>query len=82
MAKDFNIESKAGGAKKPWIESFDDIVTNNNILEVRFYWTSKGTTRIPARGIYGPLVSAISVNPSKSLLSIITHFSLNVFVDI
>ncbi|KAL0300640.1 UNVERIFIED_CONTAM: putative LRR receptor-like serine/threonine-protein kinase [Sesamum radiatum] len=32
-------------------------------LEIRFYWASKGTTRIPNRGDYGSLVSAISVNP-------------------
>lgn len=64
VAKDFSIEREAGGVKKAYIESFHDIVTNNNILEVRFYWASKGTTRIPDRGIYGPLVSAISVNPN------------------
>lgn len=68
MKKDFNIEDEARGVKKPLIKSFDAMVTNGNILEIRFYWAGKGTTRIPNRGVYGPLVSAISVNPSKPFL--------------
>ncbi|KAK3424559.1 hypothetical protein EUGRSUZ_F01346 [Eucalyptus grandis] len=32
-------------------------------LEIRFYWAGKGTTAIPDRGVYGPLISAISVYP-------------------
>ncbi|KAK3405514.1 hypothetical protein EUGRSUZ_K01729 [Eucalyptus grandis] len=32
-------------------------------LEIRFYWAGKGTTAIPDGGVYGPLISAISVYP-------------------
>ena len=30
-------------------------------LEIRFYWAGKGTTSLPDRSVYGPLISAISV---------------------
>ncbi|KAL0407454.1 UNVERIFIED_CONTAM: putative LRR receptor-like serine/threonine-protein kinase RFK1 [Sesamum latifolium] len=61
--KDFNIEEKARGTGRPVIEYFNATVQDGT-LEIRFYWASKGTTRIPNRGDYGSLVSAISVNPS------------------
>ncbi|KAK4386524.1 putative LRR receptor-like serine/threonine-protein kinase RFK1 [Sesamum angolense] len=60
--KDFNIEEKARGTGRPVIEYFNATVQDGT-LEIRFYWASKGTTRIPNRGDYGSLVSAISVNP-------------------
>ncbi|KAL7243481.1 hypothetical protein ACSBR1_015804 [Camellia fascicularis] len=63
VRKDFNIEGVAGGALKPVIEQFNTSVTDN-ILEIRFYWAGKGTTRIPRRGVYGPIISAISLNPT------------------
>ncbi|XP_021854659.1 probable LRR receptor-like serine/threonine-protein kinase RFK1 isoform X3 [Spinacia oleracea] len=62
VQKDFNIEDKAHGAQKPTVIVFNSSVTNNT-LEIRFNWVGKGTTRIPTRGVYGPLISAISVNP-------------------
>ncbi|XP_058194303.1 probable LRR receptor-like serine/threonine-protein kinase RFK1 isoform X2 [Rhododendron vialii] len=40
-----------------------------NVMEIRFYWAGKGTTRIPVRGVYGPLISAISVIPSNKSCS-------------
>jgi len=58
--KDFNIKDEAGGVEKPVVEIFNVNVTNN-MLEVRLSWAGKGTTRIPRRSVYGPLVSAISV---------------------
>ncbi|KAM7500588.1 hypothetical protein LguiA_025002 [Lonicera macranthoides] len=61
--KDFNIEDEAHGPQRPVVEHFNASVTNN-IIEIRFSWGGKGTTRIPSRGVYGPLVSAISVNPN------------------
>ena len=64
VRKDFNIENEAGGAQKRVIRPFNASVTDN-FLEIRFYWAGKGTTRIPNRGTYGPMVSAISVSPSK-----------------
>ena len=59
--KDFNIEDDAGIAQKPVIKRISDISVSNNVLEIRFYWAGKGTTRIPDRGVYGPLISAVSV---------------------
>ncbi|KAL5716584.1 hypothetical protein ACHQM5_018253 [Ranunculus cassubicifolius] len=62
VKKDFNIEEEAGGANKAVIKTFTAVVASNT-LEIRFYWAGKGTQAIPIRGTYGPLISAISVNP-------------------
>ena len=58
--KDFNIENEAQGLDKAVIKNFTAVVTNQ-VLMIRFHWAGKGTTAAPKRGIYGPLVSAISV---------------------
>ncbi|XP_059454773.1 probable LRR receptor-like serine/threonine-protein kinase RFK1 isoform X1 [Corylus avellana] len=63
VEKDFNIVAEAAGVVTPVIKKFNASVTEN-ILEIRFYWAGKGTTRIPAIGVYGPLILAISVNPN------------------
>ncbi|XP_059663971.1 probable leucine-rich repeat receptor-like serine/threonine-protein kinase At3g14840 [Cornus florida] len=63
VLKDFNIESEAVGVGKAIIRNFVAAVTNGT-LEIRFYWAGKGTTAIPVRGVYGPLISAISVDPA------------------
>ncbi|XP_034698932.1 probable LRR receptor-like serine/threonine-protein kinase RFK1 [Vitis riparia] len=63
VKKDFNIEDHAKGALKPYALPFNATVTNN-VLEIRFYFAGRGTTRIPQRGVYGPLISAISVDPN------------------
>ncbi|KAI8008854.1 putative leucine-rich repeat receptor-like serine/threonine-protein kinase [Camellia lanceoleosa] len=62
VLKNFNIENEAGGVGKEIIKSFTALVTDTT-LEIRFYWAGKGTTAIPDKGVYGPLISAISVNP-------------------
>ena len=59
--KDFSIEDDAGIALKPIIKCALNISVANNVLEIRFYWAGKGTMRIPDRGVYGPLISAVSV---------------------
>ncbi|KAF3450424.1 hypothetical protein FNV43_RR06505 [Rhamnella rubrinervis] len=59
--KDFNIEDKARKAQEPIVIPLKNVSVTNNILEIRFYFGGKGTTRIPKRGVYGPLISAISV---------------------
>lgn len=65
VEKDFDIEAKASGVLKPVTRKYNATVTDN-ILEIRFYWAGKGTTALPERGVYGPLVSAISVvDPSE-----------------
>ncbi|XVE63320.1 hypothetical protein DITRI_Ditri07aG0010600 [Diplodiscus trichospermus] len=62
VLKDFNIEDEAGEVGKAIIRKFPTTVTNST-LEIRLHWAGKGTTGIPVRGVYGPLISAISVNP-------------------
>lgn len=64
VLKDFNIEDEAGGTGKPIVKTFTAAVTSKT-LKIHFYWAGKGTTGIPQRGFYGPLISAISVDPSK-----------------
>ncbi|XP_027340612.1 probable leucine-rich repeat receptor-like serine/threonine-protein kinase At3g14840 [Abrus precatorius] len=58
---DFNIANAAGGVGKETIQRFPTSV-NNNSLKIRFYWAGKGTTDIPYKSIYGPLISAISIS--------------------
>ncbi|CAN1847315.1 Probable LRR receptor-like serine/threonine-protein kinase RFK1 [Linum perenne] len=61
VLKDFNIEDRAGGAQKPLVVPISNVNVTSNVLEIRFYYAGKGTTRIPDRGVYGPIISAISV---------------------
>lgn len=67
VEKDFDIEKAADGTLKPVVKSYD-VTVINEVLEIRFTWGSKGTTRFPVRGTYGPLVSAITVDQSKSFI--------------
>ncbi|KAJ0017666.1 hypothetical protein Pint_10238 [Pistacia integerrima] len=60
VQKDFNIKEAANGTGKAIIRSFNTTVTDNT-LEIRLYWTGKGTTCFPSRGYYGAIISAISV---------------------
>ncbi|KAF8089097.1 hypothetical protein N665_0518s0023 [Sinapis alba] len=60
VLKDFNIMAEAKGAQKPITKSFTVDITNH-FLAVRLGWAGKGTTRIPERGVYGPIISAISI---------------------
>lgn len=65
IKKDFDIAAEAAGVLIPVALPYNATVTNN-ILEIRFNWAGKGTTAIPVGGVYGPLVSAISVvDPSE-----------------
>ncbi|KAG2677680.1 hypothetical protein I3760_12G108500 [Carya illinoinensis] len=70
VRKDFDIVKEAGGVRKPYIESFNAVVVNNSTLQIRFYWAGKGTTDIPSKGDYGPLISAISVESDNEPSSI------------
>lgn len=60
VLKDFNIQDEAGGVHQALTKNFTTNITENT-LEIHFYWGGKGTTAIPDRGVYGPLISAISV---------------------
>ncbi|KAJ6886119.1 hypothetical protein NC651_026714 [Populus alba x Populus x berolinensis] len=55
---DFNIQKAANGSNKASLV-FNANVTDTT-LEIRLYWNGKGTTCIPKRGNYGPLISAIT----------------------
>jgi hypothetical protein len=59
--KDFNIEDYTSVAQKPVVKPVSNVNVSKNVLEIRFYWAGKGTTRIPDRGVYGPIISAVSV---------------------
>uniref|UniRef100_M1CSG1 non-specific serine/threonine protein kinase n=1 Tax=Solanum tuberosum TaxID=4113 RepID=M1CSG1_SOLTU len=63
VLKDFNIMEKANGVGKGHTEDYDNI-TVSSTLEIHLYWTGKGTNAIPERGVYGPLISAITVTPN------------------
>ncbi|KAK4255943.1 hypothetical protein QN277_008868 [Acacia crassicarpa] len=60
---EFNIMEEAGGVGKGIIKDFN-VDVNDNSLEIHLYWAGKGTTAIPNRGVYGPLISAISITPN------------------
>lgn len=65
----------AGGVGKAVIKKIPVTVTNGTV-EIRFYWAGKGTNAIPVRGVYGPLISAISVDPGGLIFKSISSFSL------
>ncbi|KAH9779301.1 putative leucine-rich repeat receptor-like serine/threonine-protein kinase [Citrus sinensis] len=65
VLKDFNIEDEAGGIGKAIVRKIPVVVTNSTI-EIHLYWAGKGTTGVPVRGVYGPLISAISLNPGST----------------
>lgn len=68
MWKDFNIEDVAKMASTPVVIPVHDVSVTNNGLDIRFYFAGKGTTRIPDSGVYGPLISAISVVSGESFI--------------
>ena len=80
--KDFNIEDDAGIALKPIIKRASNISVANIVLEIRFYWAGKGTMRIPDRGVYGPLISAVSMVSGELFkwMSLLCHFRDAVFL--
>ncbi|KAJ6893756.1 LRR receptor-like serine/threonine-protein kinase [Populus alba x Populus x berolinensis] len=60
VRKDFNFTEEAKGSNRNFTIPFNTTVTDRT-LEIRLYWAGKGTTVIPIRGNYGPIISAISV---------------------
>ncbi|GMH25915.1 hypothetical protein Nepgr_027758 [Nepenthes gracilis] len=69
MLKDFNIMENASGVGKGITINFTDIIVNSSTLEISLYWAGKGTTDIPQRGVYGPLISAITITSNFSTLT-------------
>nr|XP_004488995.1 probable leucine-rich repeat receptor-like serine/threonine-protein kinase At3g14840 isoform X1 [Cicer arietinum]XP_027191464.1 probable leucine-rich repeat receptor-like serine/threonine-protein kinase At3g14840 isoform X2 [Cicer arietinum] len=66
MQKEFNIAEEAGGVGKKVIKRYKDVVVTSNTLEIRLYWAGKGTQALPNRSVYGPLISAISVESDSA----------------
>ena len=64
VLEDFNIMEEAGGVDRGITREFN-VDVNGSTLEIHLYWRGKGTTAIHDRGVYGPLISAITVTPSK-----------------
>ncbi|KAL6206762.1 hypothetical protein ACLB2K_024009 [Fragaria x ananassa] len=63
VLKDFDIVKAAQGVDKVVIVDTKAVQVTNRSLEIRFHWSGKGTTASPERGVYGPLISAISIEP-------------------
>ncbi|XP_027342483.1 probable LRR receptor-like serine/threonine-protein kinase At1g53430 isoform X2 [Abrus precatorius] len=61
--KDLNIVEEAGGVGKGVTKEFN-VDVNDSTLEIHLSWAGKGTNAIPIRGVYGPLISAITVTPN------------------
>ncbi|XP_023765406.1 probable LRR receptor-like serine/threonine-protein kinase At1g53430 [Lactuca sativa] len=67
--KEFNIVEIAGGVGIGTSVDFDNIVVNGSTLDIHLQWAGKGTTAIPDRGVYGPLLSAIEITPEYDISS-------------
>ncbi|KHG20508.1 hypothetical protein F383_03730 [Gossypium arboreum] len=63
VLEDFNIMEEAGGVRKGITREFN-VDVNGSTLEIHLFWRGKGTAAIPNRGVYGPLISAITVTPN------------------
>ncbi|XP_020579944.1 probable LRR receptor-like serine/threonine-protein kinase At1g07650 isoform X2 [Phalaenopsis equestris] len=63
VLEEFDIQKAAGGSEKAIKMSFNASVIDHT-LKIQFYWAGRGTQGIPKRGVYGPLISAISVTPN------------------
>ncbi|CAH2041235.1 unnamed protein product [Thlaspi arvense] len=63
VLKNFNIAKEAGGVGKAITRDFN-ITVNDSTLAIHLYWSGKGTTSLPHKAVYGPLLSAISVTPN------------------
>ena len=66
VLKNFDIKNSAQGVDKEVVEEFEGNVTKK-VLMIRFYWVGKGTIAAPKRGIYGPFISTISVEPGNCI---------------
>ncbi|CAF1934621.1 unnamed protein product, partial [Brassica napus] len=63
VVKDFNIVHEAKGVGRDVVRSFPVMITDGK-LEIRLFWAGKGTQGLPTRGVYGALISAVSVAPN------------------
>lgn len=65
LERDFDIAERAGGVGKPFTRQIDEVQVNGSTLEIHLQWSGKGSIVIPTRGVYGPLISAITITPSE-----------------
>ena len=70
----FYTVKEAKGVDKVVIKKTNAVHVKNKTLEIRFHWSVNGTTASPRRGIYGTLISTISIE-SGNLLNL--HTNLN-----
>uniref|UniRef100_A0A0E0P6Y0 non-specific serine/threonine protein kinase n=1 Tax=Oryza rufipogon TaxID=4529 RepID=A0A0E0P6Y0_ORYRU len=56
--KDFDIRKTAGGKSFSVVNRSFMVTVSKNFLEIHLFWAGKG------RGIYGPMISALSVTPN------------------
>ncbi|KAI3796764.1 hypothetical protein L1987_39449 [Smallanthus sonchifolius] len=63
--KNFDIKNEARGVDKEVIKEIKHIHVTNKTLEIRFQYAGKGTTEVPREGVFGPLISAISMENGK-----------------
>lgn len=75
VLKDFNIAKEANGTSKEIIKTITTYI--DGTLEIHLQWAGKGTMSLPRRAVYGPLISAISVTPSKLVVG---PFRLSFFI--
>uniref|UniRef100_A0A5B6ZU26 non-specific serine/threonine protein kinase n=1 Tax=Davidia involucrata TaxID=16924 RepID=A0A5B6ZU26_DAVIN len=64
VRRDFNIKERAKGVGIGFVDEFPNISVSGSTLEIHLYWSGKGTTAIPDRGVHGPLISAIAITPN------------------
>ncbi|KAL4555171.1 hypothetical protein LXL04_037782 [Taraxacum kok-saghyz] len=69
VRKNFNIANEANGVGRGMSIDFNEVMVNGSTLEIHLYWAGKGTTSLPQRGVYGPLISAIAITPNYSISS-------------
>ncbi|XP_044480616.1 probable LRR receptor-like serine/threonine-protein kinase At1g53430 isoform X1 [Mangifera indica] len=63
VLSDFNIMEEPGAAGGGITKEFN-VTVSGSTLEIHLYWTGKGTNALPERGVYGPLISGITVKPN------------------
>ncbi|KAI3796762.1 hypothetical protein L1987_39447 [Smallanthus sonchifolius] len=63
--ENFDIKNEARGVDKEVIKEIKHIHVTNKTLEIRFQYAGKGTTEVPREGVFGPLISAISMENGK-----------------
>ncbi|KAI3683126.1 hypothetical protein L1987_83626 [Smallanthus sonchifolius] len=59
----YGYNNRDEGIGVPVIKSYL-VNVKNNTAKIQLYWAGKGTTNIPFQETYGPVISAISVDPN------------------